>query len=64
MARKASLLYPLFLAVPVATFLLALLFGACNNAQGNASRPLFNIVGPLLSLSAAALLTNRKSHLA
>jgi hypothetical protein len=45
-----------------ATFLLALLFGAYNNAQGNTARALFNIAGPLLSLSAAALLTNRESH--
>jgi hypothetical protein len=45
-----------------ATFILALLFGAYNNAQGNTSRALFNIAGPLLSLSAAALLTNRESQ--
>jgi hypothetical protein len=45
-----------------ATFVLALLLGAYNNAQGNTSRALFNIAGPLLSLSAAALLTNRESQ--
>jgi hypothetical protein len=42
-----------------ATFLLALLFGAYNDALGNTARALFNISGPLLSLSAAALLTGR-----
>ena len=45
-----------------AAFLLALLLGAYNNAQGNTARALFNIAGPLLSLSAAALLTNRYSQ--
>jgi hypothetical protein len=45
-----------------ATFILALLLGAYNNAQGNTSRALFNIAGPLLSLSAAALLTKRESQ--
>lgn len=39
------------------TFLLALLFGAYNDALGNTARALFNIAGPLLSLSAADLLT-------
>lgn len=48
----------------VAAFLLALLFGAYNNALGNTSRALFNIAGPLLSLSAAAFLTDRKSQTA
>ena len=45
-----------------ATFLLALLFGAYNDALGNTARALFNISGPLLSLSVAVLLTNRQSH--
>lgn len=45
-----------------ATFVLALLLGAYNDALGNTSRALFNISGPLLSLSAAALLTNRESR--
>ena len=45
-----------------ATLILALLLGAYNNAQGNTSRALFNIAGSLLSLSAAALLTNRESQ--
>ncbi len=45
-----------------ATFLLALLLGAYNDALGNTARALFNISGPLLSLSAAVLLTNRQSH--
>ncbi|MGO8756488.1 MAG: hypothetical protein ACLQG3_00030 [Terracidiphilus sp.] len=40
------------------TFVLALLFGAYNDALGNTARALFNIAGPLLSLSAAALLTS------
>lgn len=39
-----------------ATFLLALLMGGYNDAHGNTTRALFNISGPLLSLSAAALL--------
>jgi hypothetical protein len=41
-----------------ATFLLALLFGAYNDALGNTARAFFNISGPLLSLSAAVLLTD------
>lgn len=45
-----------------ATCLLALLFGAYNNAQGNTARALFNIAGPLLTLSAAALLTKGESQ--
>jgi hypothetical protein len=45
-----------------ATCLLALLFGAYNNAQGKTARALFNIAGPLLSLSAAALFTKGESH--
>ena len=45
-----------------AAFLLALLFGAYNDALGNTARALFNISGPLLSLSAAALLTNERSR--
>lgn len=45
-------------------FFLALLLGAYNNAQGNTARALFNITGPLLSLSAAALLTDSKSETA
>jgi hypothetical protein len=43
-----------------ATFLLALTFGAYNDALGNTARALFNISGPLLSLSAAVFLTNRR----
>lgn len=42
------------------TFLLALLFGAYNNALGNTTRAFFNIAGPLLSLSAADFLTRSK----
>jgi hypothetical protein len=38
------------------TFLLALLFGAFNDALGNTARAFFNIAGPLLSLAAAVLL--------
>jgi hypothetical protein len=41
-----------------ATFLLALLFGAYNDALGNTARAFFNISGPLLSLSVAVLLTD------
>ncbi len=47
-----------------ATFLLALFFGAYNNALGNTTRAFFNISGHLLSLSAAAFLTNSKSQTA
>lgn len=47
-----------------AASLLALLFGAYADAQGNVARPLFSIAGPLLSLAAAALLTNSKSETA
>ena len=43
-------------------FLLALLFGAYNDARGNTSRALFNIAGPLLSLAVAELLTRSKSQ--
>jgi hypothetical protein len=39
------------------TFLLALFFGAYNDALGNTTRAFFNIAGPLLSLAAADLLT-------
>ncbi|HEV2323240.1 MAG TPA: hypothetical protein VGS10_04715 [Terracidiphilus sp.] len=39
------------------TFILALLMGGYNNALGNTTRAFFNISGPLLSLSAAVLLT-------
>jgi hypothetical protein len=46
----------------VATFLLALLLGAYNNAQGNTARAFFNISGPLLSLSVASLLVDPKSE--
>jgi hypothetical protein len=45
-----------------ATSVMGLLLGAYNNAQGNTSRALFNIAGPLLSLSAAALLTMHESQ--
>lgn len=45
-----------------AAFAVALLLGAYNNAQGNISRPLFNIAGPLLSLSGAAWLTKHESQ--
>jgi hypothetical protein len=44
------------------TFLLALLFGAYNNAGGNTTRAFFNIAGPLLSLSAAAFLADLPSR--
>lgn len=45
-----------------ATFLLALLFGAYNNALGNTARAFFNIAGPLLSLSAAVFLAERPAR--
>jgi len=41
------------------TFVLALLMGAYNDALGNTTRALFNISGPLLSLSVAAFLVER-----
>ena len=40
------------------TVVFALLLGGYGDAMGNASRAFFNISGPLLSLSAAALLVN------
>ena len=43
-----------------ATFFLALLFGAYNNALGNTTRALFNVAGPLLSISTAVFLTERQ----
>jgi hypothetical protein len=45
-----------------AAFVLALLFGAYNDATGNTARAFFNIAGPMLSLSAASFLTRPKSH--
>lgn len=42
------------------TFLLALLFGAYNDALGNTTRALFNIAGPLLCLGVADFLTESK----
>lgn len=36
----------------------ALLFGAYNDMQGTVARPIFNTVGPLLTLSATILLTS------
>jgi hypothetical protein len=44
------------------TFVVALFFGAYDDAQGNTARALFNVVGPLLSLAAADLLTGSKSQ--
>lgn len=43
------------------TFLLAVIFGAYNDALGNTSRAFFNIAGPILSLAVADLLTMPKS---
>ena len=40
------------------TFVVALLMGGYDDALGNTTRAFFNISGPLLSLSAAALLMN------
>jgi len=40
------------------TFFLTLFMGAYNNALGNTSRALFNVAGPILSLSAAAFLVD------
>jgi hypothetical protein len=46
-----------------AVFVLALLFGAYNDALGNTARALFNIAGPLLSLAVSVRLTNpRQNH--
>jgi hypothetical protein len=44
------------------TFFLALMMGAYNDALGNTTRALFNIAGPLLSLTAAEFLTSREPH--
>lgn len=48
----------------IATFVLALLFGAYNDALGNTARALFNIAGPMLSLSVAALISGERSRTA
>lgn len=42
------------------TVALAFAFGAFNNMEGTVGRPVFNIIGPLLSLSVALLLTSTK----
>lgn len=40
----------------------ALILGAYNNAMGNTTRALFNVTGPILSLSAAAFLVDPRSR--
>jgi uncharacterized membrane protein len=50
-----------WLVASVATSILAIMFGAYNNAGGNVGRATFNIIGPLLSLS-VALLISRPAH--
>jgi uncharacterized membrane protein len=43
----------------VATGVVALLFGAWKDMLGTAARPLFDVMGPVLCVSVALLLTNR-----
>ncbi|HEV7745244.1 MAG TPA: hypothetical protein VGO56_09640 [Pyrinomonadaceae bacterium] len=43
-------------AAAIATSILAILLGAYSNAGGTVARAMFNIIGPLLSLSVAALI--------
>jgi hypothetical protein len=46
-----------WLVASLATSICALMFGAYNNSGGTVGRATFNIVGPLLSLSVALLIT-------
>ncbi len=51
-----------WLVASITTAALALLFGAYNNSGGTVGRPVFDIVGPLLSLSVALLITRQGSR--
>lgn len=57
--RIRQLPRPWVIAAAVA-FFGALLLGAYNNAGGNTTRALFNVAGPILSLSAAVALTGSR----
>lgn len=46
----------------IAGALLALALGAYRNIGGNAARPMFDVVGPILSLSVATLLTGHTTQ--
>ena len=59
LARLRRLPRPWVLATAVA-FCGALVLGAYNDARGNTSRALFNVAGPILSLSAAIFLAGPK----
>lgn len=53
-----------WLVALIATSICALMFGAYNNAGGTVGRATFNIIGPLLSLSVALLITKPSRNLA
>lgn len=52
-----------WLAASTITSALAILLGAYSNAGGTVGRAVFNIVGPLLSLSVALLIATASGHL-
>ena len=51
-----------WLGAAVATSVLAIIFGAYNNAGGTVGRATFNIIGPLLSLSVALLISRPSAN--
>jgi hypothetical protein len=53
-----------WLVASLATATLAIILGAYSNAGGTVGRATFNIVGPLLSLSVALLITRPSNYLA
>jgi len=53
-----------WLAASIVTASLAILLGAYSNAGGTVGRATFNVIGPLLSLSVALLITRPADHLA
>jgi hypothetical protein len=48
----------------IAASVLAIMFGAYNNAGGTVGRATFNVIGPLLSLSVALLIAKPSDKLA
>jgi hypothetical protein len=53
-----------WLVASIATSICALMLGAYNNSGGTVGRATFNIIGPLLSLSVALLITKPQDYLA
>lgn len=49
-----------WLVASIATAICALMFGAYNDSGGTVGRAIFNIIGPLLSLSVALLITTAR----